>query len=188
MTAFDELPEDFDPSTHEGTDLKPVPVGWYLTQITEVGGEHAKTGNGTYLRTVFEILEGEHKGRKVFQNITLQNSNQQAVEIGARLLTDVYTAVGHNGPTKDIRVMLFKPVMARIGIKRDKDGVYDDSNCISKVKPPDYEPPRRGPDSGPSRTPPVMPQGPKSPPAPGQASPAAAATPARPSGSAPWRE
>ena len=36
--------------------------------------------------------------------------------------------------------MLFKPVMARVGIKRDKDGVYDDKNCISKVKGPDYQP------------------------------------------------
>ena len=30
--------------------------------------------------------------------------------------------------------------MARVGIKRDKDGVYDDKNCISKVKGPDYQP------------------------------------------------
>ena len=92
---------------------------------------------------MFEILEGEHKGRKVFQNVTLPTHNQQAVEIGARLLTDL-SAVGHTGPTKDLEVMLFKPVMARIGIKRDKEGIYADRNAVTKVKPPDYEPSRRG--------------------------------------------
>ena len=60
----------------------------------------ASNGNGTYLLAVFEILEGEYRGRKIFQNVTLQNANQQAVEIGQRLLTDIYNAVGHTGPTR----------------------------------------------------------------------------------------
>jgi hypothetical protein len=176
MIDFEELPEDFDPSAHKGTDLEPVPPNWYLTQIIEVGGERAKTGS-TYLRTVFEILNGDHKGRRIFQNITLQNNNQQAVEIGARLLKDVYEAIGHTGPTKSISIMLYKPVMARVGIKRDKDGVYDDKNCVTKVKPSDFQP-KRGPGPGPSKTPPVTP--PKSPSTP--------ATPTTSSGSsAPWR-
>ena len=54
------------------------------------------------------------------------------------MLTDIYTAIGHTTPTRDIRVMLFKPVMARVGIKRDKDGVYPDRNCVTSVRPPDY--------------------------------------------------
>jgi hypothetical protein len=131
MSDFDELPEPFDPSAHEGTGAPPpIPIGWYQAQIVENAVRDASTGNGTYLLAVFEILEGDHRGRKIFQNITLQNKSQQAVEIGARLLTDIYTAVGHSGPTRDIRVMLFKPVMARLGIKRDKDGIYPDRNAV----------------------------------------------------------
>ena len=38
--------------------------------------------------------------------------------------------------------MLFKPVMARVGIKRDKDGIYPDRNCHHPGKPPDYQPKR----------------------------------------------
>jgi hypothetical protein len=190
MSNFDELPETFDPSTHEGTrDLEPVPPGWYLTQIVENGGEHAKNSNGTYLRTVFEILDGEYKGRKIFQNITLQNDSQQAVEIGARLLKDIYDAIGHNEPTRDIHVMLFKPVMARVGIKRDKDGIYPDRNAVAQVKPRDYQPKRR-PGSGPSGTAPVAPRGPTFPPASAAAGAAPTATPPvkiAPSGDAPWR-
>src|SRR5215813_9098689 len=145
MSEFDELPETFDPSTHEGTrDFEPFPPGWYLAQMIENSVEHARNRNGMYLLAVFEVLSGDHRGRKIYQNVTLQNASQQAVEIGQRLLADIYTAVGITAPTKDIGVMLFKPVMARIGIKRDKDGVYPDRNCVTQVKPPDYQPPKRG--------------------------------------------
>jgi hypothetical protein len=181
MSDFDELPETFDPSAHEGTrDFEPIPIGWYSTHIIENTGERAKNGNGTYLRTVFEVLDGECKGRKIFQNITLQNDSQQAVEIGARLLKDVYDAIGHTGPTRDMRVMLFKPVMARVDIKRDKDGVYPDRNCVTSVRPPDYQP-KRGRGAAPSGAP-AVPGAPAS--RPGPSKPAASA---KPSGDAPWR-
>ena len=184
MSDYDELPEVFDPSAHEGTgDLECFPPGWYLAQIIESEVRDAQNGNGNYLLAVFEILEGEHRGRKIYQNVTLRNQNQQAVEIGQRLLTDIYTAIGHTGPTKDIRVILFKPVKARVGIKRDKkDGMYPDRNCVTSVRPQDYQP-KRGRGAAPSPTPVtslgVTPQ--QSP----QQGPATPTTPS--SGSAPWR-
>src|SRR5215831_1514656 len=184
MSEFDELPEIFDPSTHKGTDdLKPIPPGWYQAQMVENSVEHAKNGNGTYLLAVFEILSSEHKGRRVYQNVTLQNLNQQAVEIGQRLLKDIYDSVGVTGPTRDIRVMLFKPVMARIGIKVDKDGIYPDRNCVTQVRSPDYQPKR-----GRTATTPLceeaVPAAPKSPTPP---SPSSAPKPAAARGDAPWR-
>ena len=121
-------------------------------------------------------LAGEYKNRKIFQNVTLQNASQQAVEIGARLLKDMYEAVGHAGPTRSTGILLYKPVMARVGIKRDNDGVYDDKNCISKVKGPDYQP--KGA-SGPSKASPVPPKGPVTPPT--------SAGPGSSGGGAPWR-
>jgi hypothetical protein len=174
MSDYDELPEVFDPSAHEGTrDLDCFPPGWYLAQIIESSVKDASNGNGDYLLAVFEILDGEFRGRKVYQIVTLHNDSQQAVTIGQALLTDIYTAIGHMGPTKDIRVLLFKPVMARVGIKRDKDGIYPDRNSVTRVMPPDYQPKRgRG---GPT---PATPPAPTTPPA----------TPSTPSsGGAPWR-
>src|SRR5262245_43160445 len=120
MSEFDELPETFDPSTHEGTrDFEPFPPGWYQAQIIENSVEYPQNRNGSYLLAVFEILNNGHEGRRIYQNVTLQNNNQQAVEIGQRLLKDIYDSVGVTGPTRDIKVMLFKPVMARVGIKVD---------------------------------------------------------------------
>jgi hypothetical protein len=138
----DRLPEMFDPSMQEGTGFDPMPVGWYPAHVVEVEVRDAANGNGSYLFAVFEITEGDYKSRKVFQNITLTNESQQAVEIGRRLLKDVYTACGVTGPTQDIDVLLYKPVKIRIGIKRDPDGVYPDNNRVNAVRPYDYEPKR----------------------------------------------
>jgi len=169
---YDELPEMFDPTTHEGTrDLVPIPIGWYLAQIVESEVRQAQTGNGSFLLAVFEILEGEHRGRKVYQNVTLQNMSQQAVEIGQRLLTDIYTAAGVTTPTKDIRVILFKPLKTRVGIKRDPSGEWPDRNIVTSVRLPNYEP-KRGPGGAPAKAvPPTIP------------TPSSAA----PQGDAPWR-
>ena len=172
--SSDDLPETFDPGAYKGTDC--VLPGWYPAHIIEAAVFDARNGNGTYLLATFEILAGEYKNRKILQNVTLQNASQQAVEIGARLLKDMYEAVGHAGPTRSTGILLYKPVMARVGIKRDKDGVYDDKNCISKVKGPDYQP--KGA-SGPSKASPVPPKGPVTPPT--------SAGPGSSGGGAPWR-
>src|SRR6266702_7272977 len=53
MSDYDELPEVFDPSAHEGTgDLECFPPGWYLAQIIESEVRDAQNGNGNYLLAV----------------------------------------------------------------------------------------------------------------------------------------
>ena len=150
MSMYDQLPEIFDPTAHEGTeDLQPIPPGWYLAHIVEAGVCDAQNGNGSYLLAVFEVLEDKYLHRKIYQNVTLSNSNQQAVEIGTRLKTDIYLACGITGPTQMIDVLLFKPVKIRVGIKRDPTGQYQDRNRIFTVRAQDYEP-KRGPSASPT--------------------------------------
>jgi len=180
-----ELPEVFDPSQYVGTtDLVPIPPGWQSAQIVEASRKEALNNSAsTYVLAVFEILEGAHKGRKIFQNVTLTNANQQAVEIGQRLLTDICNAL-KIGPLKNLEVLQYKPMKVRVGIKRDKDGVYPDRNQITQVRPYDYEPPKRG--GGPALASPSSPQPTGSGPA--AASPPSPSAPATPGGSAPWRQ
>ena len=128
--SSEELPEVFDPSQYEGTEFVPIPPGWQSAQIVEASRKEALNNSAsTYVLAVFEILEGVHKGRKIFQNVTLTNANQQAVEIGTRLLKDICESV-KTGPLKNLEVLLYKPVKVRLGIKRDKDGVYPDRNQV----------------------------------------------------------
>jgi hypothetical protein len=150
MSYHDKLPEMFDPRAHEGTQaMQSIPQGWYLAHIVEAEVRDAANGNGNYLLTVFEVLEGDFLHRKIYQNITLANASQQAVEIGKRLLTDVYTACGITEPTQEIDVLLYKPVKIRVAIKRDPAGEYPDGNRIYAVRPQDYVP-KRGPSASPS--------------------------------------
>ena len=167
----DQLPEMFDPAAHEGT-LVPVPAGWYPAHIVEAEVRDAANGNGNYLWTVFEITEGEYKGRKVFQNVTIHNAVQQAVEIGQRLMTDIYTACGITGPTRSIDVLLCKPIKIRVNIRRDPNGEYPDQNRVNAARPYDFEPKQRRPGAAPVASP-----GPK----PTNPTPAAA-----PKGERPW--
>jgi hypothetical protein len=151
---YDQLPEMFDPAAHEGTqDLVPVPAGRYPAHIVEAEVRDAANGNGNYLWTVFEITEGQYKGRKVFQNVTIHNASQQAVEIGQRLMTDIYTACGITGPTRSIDVLLHKPIKIRVNIRRDPNGEYQDSNRVTAARPYDFEPKQRGRDAAPVTSP-----------------------------------
>ena len=182
--SSEELPEVFDPSQYEGTDFVPIPPGWQSAQIVEASRKEALNNSAsTYVLAVFEILEGAHKGRKIFQNVTLTNANQQAVEIGTRLLKDICESV-KTGPLKNLEVLLYKPVKVRLGIKRDKDGIYPDRNQVTQVRPYDYEPPKRG--GGPALASPSSPQPAGSGSA--AASPPSLSAPATPGGSAPWRQ
>src|SRR5262249_20830120 len=176
-----ELPEVFDPSQYEGTaDLVPIPPGWQPAQIVEASREEAQNNSSsTYVLAVFEITEGKYKGRKIFQNVTLTNQNQQAVEIGQRLLTDICNAL-KIGPLKNLEVLQYKPMKVRVGIKRDVNGVHPDRNQITQPRQYDCVPKRGG--SPASVTAPAAPSA-------GSRSPASSAAPAAtPGGSAPWRQ
>jgi uncharacterized protein DUF669 len=178
MSDF-ELPEVFDPSQYEGTaDFVPIPPGWQSAQIVEASRKEAlSNSSSTYVFAVFEIIEGAYKGRKIFQNVTLTNQNQQAVEIGQRLLTDICNAL-KIGPLKNLEVLQYKPMKVRVGIKRDKDGVYPDRNQITQVRPYDFVPKRGGGTTlvtAPSRQP-------------GSAATSPPSAPVTPGGSAPWRQ
>src|SRR5262249_39861142 len=178
-----ELPEVFDPSQYEGTaDFVPIRPSWQSAQIVEVSRKEAQNNSSsTYILAVFEIIEGEHKGRKIFQNITLTNQNQQAVEIGQRLLTDICNAL-KIGPLKNLEVLLYKPMKVRVGIKRDKDGVYPDRNQITQVRAYDFVPKRGGGSA--SVTAPAAPSAGLSSPSPSSSTSSAV----MPGGSAPWRQ
>ena len=181
-----ELPEIFDPSQYEGTeDFVPIPKGWYSAQIIEASCKAAQMNpNNTYMLAVFEVIEGEHKGRKIFQNITLTNQNQQAVEIGQRLLTDICNAL-ESGPLKNLEVLQHKPMKVRVGIQPDKSGMYSDRNQITQVRSYDFVPKRGGSPASvtaPSPQPTISGSAATSPPS------VSRPAPATPGGSAPWRQ
>ena len=109
--------------------FSPVPNGDYPVIITESEMKPTKNGAGQYLQLVLEVIEGPYKGRKVWERLNLVNSNQTAVEIAQRSLSQICHAVGHL-QLQDSVELHNKPMMAKI-VVRQQDG-YDDTNEVKE--------------------------------------------------------
>ena len=130
-----QFPETFDPATQEGNAWDVLPVRQYVAQIVEASIQQPNSGDGYYLALTWKIIEGDYEGRQVWQRITYLHSSEQAQTIGRKTLKDLCDALGVNEQVKDAEVFLFKPVLIRLGIERDKQGVYPDKNRISRILP-----------------------------------------------------
>ena len=109
--------------------FSPVPNGDYPVIITESEMKPTKNGAGQYLQLVLEVIEGPYKGRKVWERLNLVNSNQTAVEIAQRSLSQICHAVGHLQLNDSVELHN-KPLMAKI-VVRQQDG-YDDTNEVKE--------------------------------------------------------
>ena len=130
-----QLPETFDPTTQEGNSWDVLPVREYVAQVVEASIQQPNSGDGYYLALTWKIIEGDYEGRQVWQRITYLHSSEQAQTIGRRTLKDLCDALGVNEQVKDAEVFLFKPARIRLGIEKDKQGVYADKNRISRILP-----------------------------------------------------
>ena len=130
-----QFPETFDPETQEGNSWDLLPVGEYLAQVVEASIEKPNSGDGYYLALTWKIVEGDYEGRQVWQRITCWHSSEQAQTIGRKTLKDLCVATGVAEQVDNAEVFLFKPVRIRLGIERDKQGVYADKNRISRILP-----------------------------------------------------
>ena len=170
-----EFPETFDPTTQEGNSWDPLPAGEYVAQIVEASVQRPQSGDGYYLVLTWKIAEGEFERRLVWQRIIFVHSNEQAQTIGRKTLKDLCVALGVNEQVNDAEVFLFKPARIRLGIEKDKQGVYPDKNRISRILPLEAK-------SGE----PEQPEQPAKPVAATKVAPAAKTPKPAPAGPAPW--
>ena len=80
---LNEFLQTFDAGAEEykANDFQVLPNGNYLV-IATAGEERESKTNGTkFLAMTYEVLEGEYKGRKLFVNFHLFNSNVKAKKI-----------------------------------------------------------------------------------------------------------
>ena len=130
-----QLPETFEPEAQEGNVWDLISEGDYVAQIVEASVEQPKSMNGYQLTLVWKVLEGPFENRQVWQRITYLHSSQQAQTIGRKTLKDLCNALTINEQVEDVGVFLFKPARIRVGIEKDRDGVYDDKNKIRRILP-----------------------------------------------------
>lgn len=130
----------------------PIPPGWYNSEITDCEVVPVKgRGDNTRVKVEFTVIDGEHKGRKLFGSINNKNANAQCQEIGQKELSALCHAVNVI-QVQDTTQFIGKFLAVKVKVK-PADKEYDASN-----EPKAYKPLEGALPSGP--TGPAFPQGP----------------------------
>ena len=162
MVAF-----NFDANQHEQhKPFEVLPPGWYPVVIDDSDWIQTKDGQGHYMQFNFKIIEGEHKGRIIFDRLNLQHANPMIVERANSCLASICMAVG-KPQLKDTVEMHGSALEIKLTIQKPKDG-YDATNNVRGYRPLSGQPavppvaapvaPPMPPQAPPPAQPPVAPQ------------------------------
>jgi hypothetical protein len=136
METSTTLDTPFDVENEEGTPPRELlPAAKYKAQIVTAVVGPTKNAKGQAVSLTWSISEGEYENRLVFQNILIQHESQDAQRFGRQKFKDVCNSCGITTPVTDLDVLLYKPCMISVVIRKDKDGQYADKNEIARVNP-----------------------------------------------------
>ena len=117
---------------------EPIPEGTYTVKLTKSEEKATKSGNGSYINATFEVVEGDHSGRLIFQKFLIDHPSAKAVEIGKNQLNKFLGAVGVRNGLADLeedttRLSEFtnKLVNAKVKIELPNDPKYSAQNKIT---------------------------------------------------------
>lgn len=117
------MPFNFDPASVEipKSNFDLLPAGQYTVEIIEAEVKPFKKGTGEGLFLTYEVIDPyEHAQRKIWQTITTQHGNDQAVDIGKQSLAKLCIACKIDKLTSEDQ---FFQKMLRIKIKHKvRDG------------------------------------------------------------------
>lgn len=99
----------------------PLPSDKYVAAITASEVKPTKAGTGSYLQLEFTVLDGEYKGRKVWDRLNLNNPNAQAVSIARSQLSAICHAVKILQVRESAQLHNI-PLVITVKLKQDADG------------------------------------------------------------------
>ena len=114
--------------TFDATSVEPaqprdiMPPGNYPAQIIESVMKETQKG-GQMLQLTLEIIDGQSKGRRVWDNLNLVNPHPAAQDIAQRTLSAICMAVGKKN-ISDSEEVHFLPMVITVAVEpdsRDKD-------------------------------------------------------------------
>jgi len=109
------------PSSPKGA----IPAGDYSVMIIESEMKDTKASGGQMLVLVNQVIDGPHKGAKLWTRLNLVNKSQQAVEIAQAELSSVCRAVGVMTVT-DSSALHNIPYLAKVTAKLDNGDLRND--------------------------------------------------------------
>lgn len=106
---------DFDLNDYElkTNSFEPLPKGVYTAAVVDSGMCVTKAGNGEYIKLEMNILEGEHTGRRIWENLNVYNANPKAEEIARGNLRALFRACNkpNERATENIHDVPFKLIL-----------------------------------------------------------------------------
>lgn len=128
------LKNPFDATTVEPMQsFENIPPGDYPMVITDSEIKATAAGTGEYLQLTTEIIDGQHKGRKIWVRLNIENPNATAVEIAMRELASICAAVGAPTPLVDTATLHNRPFLGKVKIEPAKNG-YEARNAMAGYK------------------------------------------------------
>jgi hypothetical protein len=117
--------------------FSPMTPGKRLVQIVASGmrkvkpkGDQDPNGDyGEYLSLELEVMDGPDARRKHWENLNLNHSDPQTVEISRQRLREICMAVGKPN-ISDSEELHFIPMVADFYVHKDKKGIWPDSNRV----------------------------------------------------------
>jgi len=129
-------------------EFEPIPAGKYVAAVVASDMKPTKAGDGSYLELQFQILEGPHKGRILWDRLNLDNPNALAVKIARSQLAAICKAVGVLTPN-DSTELHNLPLLIRVGRKRREDTGDVVNEVKGYGKKPAVGPPAQEPNGAP---------------------------------------
>jgi hypothetical protein len=75
-------------------EYSPLPPGEYIVVVTESEVKPNSKGTGTIVKIKMQVIDGQHKGRTLYDNINITNPSAQAQSIGQSQLAAIAKACG----------------------------------------------------------------------------------------------
>jgi hypothetical protein len=120
----------FSADEHESQNFDVLPKGDYTVAIIASDAKATNAGDGYYLKFTLQVLDGEFKGRKIWDQLMIEHPKELAVKIGKARLADYCRAVGKNNPQDTSEL---HDVAIRVRLKIRKDEQYGDKNEVQSV-------------------------------------------------------
>ncbi len=109
----------FDPDQVEGElSYEAIPAGNYEAVLCESENKTSESTGCEYIQLVWEVIEGEYRGRKIYDISVRRHSNETAVAFGNRKLKAI---MGVLGKVNDTSEWHNRPIGIKVKVKFNKE-------------------------------------------------------------------
>jgi len=114
-----------------------MPAGDYPAVIeeSEMVDTDGKNGPGRMLKLQYQIIDGNYNGRKLWENVCIQNPNPRTVVMAEKTLNSIAMAVGVHDTIVDSTILHNKPMIIEVCVKGKETDEYGIKNEIKKHLP-----------------------------------------------------